>query len=91
MAAPDFTSHNEEAQTVWAAYRAGRPLRVPVTLCADTRFFILDDEFNPGREAAAAIDFEAVETAVPRAAELLGTVECGETMADEELIPECPV
>ena len=32
---------------MWAAYRAGRPLRVPVTLCADTRFFILDDELNP--------------------------------------------
>jgi hypothetical protein len=48
MATADFTSHNEEAQAVWAAYRAGRPLRVPVTLCADTRFFILDDEFNPG-------------------------------------------
>ena len=50
MATSDFTSHNEEAQTVWAAYRAGRPVRVPVTLCADTRFFILDDQFNPGEQ-----------------------------------------
>jgi hypothetical protein len=52
MATPDFTSHNEEAQAVWAAYRAGRPLRVPVTLCADTRFFILNDELNPGERVS---------------------------------------
>jgi hypothetical protein len=48
MAAVDLASHNEEAQAVWVAYRAGRPLRVPVTLCADTRFFILNEELNPG-------------------------------------------
>lgn len=50
MAAIDFAPHNEEAQAIWAAYRAGRPLRVPVTLCADTRFFILNDELNPGEQ-----------------------------------------
>lgn len=43
----DFSAHNDEAQRVWSAYRAGRPLRAPVTLCADTRFFILNDELNP--------------------------------------------
>ena len=52
MAPGDFTSHNEEAQAVWAAYRAARPLRVPVTLCADTRFFILNDELNPGERVS---------------------------------------
>ena len=52
MATADFISHNEEAQAVWAAYRAGRPLRVPVTLCADTRFFILNDELNPGERVS---------------------------------------
>jgi hypothetical protein len=45
---PDFTQHNEEAQAVWAAYRAGRPTRVPVTLWTDARFFLLDPSFNPG-------------------------------------------
>jgi hypothetical protein len=48
MQTQDFAAHNEEARAVWAAYRAGAPVRVPVTLCTDTRFFILDDEFNPG-------------------------------------------
>jgi hypothetical protein len=50
MSIIDFTQHNEEAQAVWAAYRAGRPTRVPVTLCTDTRFFVLNDEFNPGEK-----------------------------------------
>jgi Uroporphyrinogen decarboxylase (URO-D) len=45
---PDFTQHNEEAQAVWAAYRAGHPNRVPVTLWTDARFFLLDPSFNPG-------------------------------------------
>jgi hypothetical protein len=51
---PDFTQHNEEAQAVWAAYRAGRPTRVPVTLWTDARFFLLDPAFNPGE----AISFQ---------------------------------
>jgi len=44
----DYAEHNEEARTVCAAYRAGRPSRVPVTLWADPRFFILDHQYNPG-------------------------------------------
>jgi uroporphyrinogen-III decarboxylase len=44
----DFTQHNEEAQAVWAAYHAGCPIRVPVTLWTDARFFLLDSAFNPG-------------------------------------------
>ncbi len=47
-AEPDFTQHNEEARAVWDAYRAGKPIRVPVTLWADARFYLLDDAFNPG-------------------------------------------
>ena len=47
-AAPDFTEHNEEVRAVWAAYRAGKPTRVPVTLWADARFYLLDNAFNPG-------------------------------------------
>lgn len=44
---PDYSQHNEEAQAVWAAYRAGRPTRVPVTLWTDARFFLQDPSFNP--------------------------------------------
>jgi len=50
MSTTEFARHNEEAQAVWAAYRAGHPTRVPVTLCTDTRFFVLNDEFNPGEK-----------------------------------------
>ncbi len=53
-ALPDYTQHNEEAQAVWAAYRAGRPIRVPVTLWTDARYFLLDPAFNPGQ----AISFQ---------------------------------
>ena len=48
MQTNDFNQHNEEAQAVWAAYRAGQPVRVPVILETDTRFFILNDDLNPG-------------------------------------------
>jgi uroporphyrinogen-III decarboxylase len=48
MAEPDFTQHNEEVRAVWAAYRAGKPFRVPVIADADTRYFVLHDELNPG-------------------------------------------
>jgi len=44
----DFRAHNEEARAVWEAYRGGHPVRVPVTLWADPRFFILDEKYNPG-------------------------------------------
>jgi hypothetical protein len=45
----DFSQHNEEAQMVWETYRAGNPIRTPVLLEADTRFFILENQdLNPG-------------------------------------------
>jgi uroporphyrinogen-III decarboxylase len=44
----DFTRHNEESKAVWDAYRAGNPIRVPVTLWSDARYFLLDPAFNPG-------------------------------------------
>lgn len=47
MSPPDFRRHNEEALAVWEAYRAGDPIRPPVTLGTDARFFLLDDDFNP--------------------------------------------
>jgi hypothetical protein len=43
----DYSQHNEEARAVWAAYRAGWPTRVPVTLWTDARFFLQDPSFNP--------------------------------------------
>lgn len=42
-----YTQHNEEAKQVWDAYRTGRPVRVPVRYCTDTRFFLLNEETNP--------------------------------------------
>ena len=44
----DVTRHNEEAKAVWEAYHAGNPIRVPVTLWSDARYFLLDPAFNPG-------------------------------------------
>lgn len=52
MGTTDFQAHNEEAQAVWAAYRAGKPTRVPVTLWADARFFMLNEEINPGERVS---------------------------------------
>jgi uroporphyrinogen-III decarboxylase len=50
----DFTRHNEEAKAVWEAYHVGNPMRVPVTLWSDARYFLLDPVFNP----RGAITFE---------------------------------
>lgn len=44
----EIERHNEEAKAVWAAYHAGDPIRVPVILETDSRFFLLDnEELNP--------------------------------------------
>lgn len=45
----EFSRHNEEAKAVWEAYRSGKPIRVPVTLWSDARYFLLDPNFNPER------------------------------------------
>lgn len=47
MVIAEFRSHNEEALAVWEAYRAGAPIRPPVIVETDTRFFMLDDVVNP--------------------------------------------
>lgn len=55
MTPQDFTQHNEEVRAVWAAYHAGNPIRVPVLMDTDTRFFILDnDELNPNEQITFA-------------------------------------
>ncbi len=50
--------HNAEAQAVWAAFHAGRPIRPPVILGTNTQYFILNDDLNPGE----AVTFEAYST-----------------------------
>jgi uroporphyrinogen-III decarboxylase len=46
MSLPDFSRHNEEVKKVWDAYRAGRPVRVPLLLTANTRTWLLDPALN---------------------------------------------
>jgi uroporphyrinogen-III decarboxylase len=38
---------NAEKKAVWEAYRAGRPVRVPVTFGVNARVVLLDPEWNP--------------------------------------------
>lgn len=42
----DFTQHNEEVRQVWQAYREGKPTRVPMILCTEMRWYLLDPELN---------------------------------------------
>ncbi len=39
---------NEEKRAVWEAYRARRPVRVPVTFGINPRVVLLDPDWNPG-------------------------------------------
>ena len=42
----DTVAHNAEASEVWASYNAGAPIRMPVILGFNTRFWLLNREFN---------------------------------------------
>jgi uroporphyrinogen-III decarboxylase len=42
----DFNKHNEQVKTVWQAYRAGKPIRVPMILGLSSRFYMLDATLN---------------------------------------------
>jgi len=42
-----FEGHNEEVRVVWEAYRAGRPVRVPVIFGINVRYMLLDAKLNP--------------------------------------------
>jgi len=42
----DYSRHNEEQAAVWAAYRAGKPARVPMTISANPRMILLDPALN---------------------------------------------
>ncbi len=43
----DYTRHNEEQAAVWAAYYAGTPTRVPMTIACTPRMVLLDPALNP--------------------------------------------
>jgi len=44
--ATDYDRHNSEADEVWKAYHAGRPIRVPVILGINPRVWLLNPELN---------------------------------------------
>jgi hypothetical protein len=50
--------HNAEAAAVWAAFHAGDPIRPPVFLGTNARFFLLNEELNPRGQ----VSFEAYTT-----------------------------
>ena len=43
----DFEAHNADVQRVWAAYRAGNPVRVPIVWEINPRFTMWMPEANP--------------------------------------------
>ncbi|MBQ9357931.1 MAG: hypothetical protein IJT95_00095 [Abditibacteriota bacterium] len=45
----DFSAHNEEVRTVWEAYHAGRPVRVPMILGVNPRIIMGDPSVNTRR------------------------------------------
>lgn len=49
----EFEKHNEEVRQVWEAFRARRPIRVPVILGINPRVYLLNPELNQ-----AGISFE---------------------------------
>ena len=46
MAPIVFIKHNEEVKEVWAAYRAGKPFRVPLKISCNPRMLLLDPALN---------------------------------------------
>ncbi|MDR3708095.1 MAG: uroporphyrinogen decarboxylase family protein [Capsulimonadaceae bacterium] len=45
----DYAAHNAEVKEVWAAYRAGKPIRTPVIWGINTRYTMFNDAANPRR------------------------------------------
>lgn len=43
----DFRAHNAEAREVWEAYHAGTPVRVPVILGLNVRYYLFSPWLNP--------------------------------------------
>ena len=44
---PSVAAHNEEVRRVWDAYRAGKPIRVPMILGVNPRYTTFDHPANP--------------------------------------------
>lgn len=47
LASLDFAAHNAEQKAVWAAYRDRKPVRVPMILGTNTRYFMFNADANP--------------------------------------------
>lgn len=47
LAGMDFASHNAEVKVVWESFYAGKPIRVPIILGTNTRYFMFNDRANP--------------------------------------------
>ncbi|MCL6520474.1 MAG: hypothetical protein K6T99_11655 [Armatimonadetes bacterium] len=43
----DFKLHNQEVKEVWDAYHAGKPIRVPVVLGLNVRYYLFTPWLNP--------------------------------------------
>ncbi len=43
----DFDAHNQEVQEVWDAYNAGKPIRVPLVLGVNIRYYLFTPWLNP--------------------------------------------
>ncbi len=43
----DFEAHNDEVRAVWAAYRANKPIRVPMILGVNPRYTMFNHPANP--------------------------------------------
>lgn len=42
----DFTAHNDEVNSVWESYNAGSPVRIPMILGINPRFWLLNEKLN---------------------------------------------
>ena len=42
----DFAAHNAEVEKVWQAYRDGTPIRTPIIVGTNSRYFLLNDQAN---------------------------------------------
>jgi len=45
----DFHAHNREVKEVWDAFHAGKPIRVPVVLGLNVRYYLFSPWLNPRR------------------------------------------
>lgn len=43
----DFKKHNKEVEEVWASFKKGQPLRIPMILGLSSRYFMFNEQVNP--------------------------------------------